>query len=161
MKTFMLRLMLVVLMMTSCLSREENFTQGRLEELCQTSVPICQTKVTCQLSDKNFIEGTFPGAERAMVYTPHPRTKLTLRFLLNDQIYPGTEFFIRVYQVACIDQIEEQIKDVDIFKQAGQNRVLEFSFDLIGEGDHLIEWFADASARYTLAASLEYQLAED
>ena len=153
--------MISMTLLSSCLSREESFTQGRLEELCQTSVPICQSKVTCQLSDQNFITGVFPGAERAMVYTPHPRSTLTLRFLLDEQVYPGTEFLVRVYQVACLEKEEEHLRDIDIFKQAGQNRILEFSFDLVGEGDHLIEWFADASARYTLNASLEYKLSEE
>jgi hypothetical protein len=153
--------LLCLTILSSCLSREENFTQGRLEEICRTSVPICQTKVTCQMSDQNFVKGTFPGAERAMIYTPHPRSTLTLRFLLDKQVYPGTEFLVRTYQVACIEKEEENLKDIDIFKQAGQNRVLEFTFDLIGEGDHLIEWFADASARYTVTATLEYKLSEE
>ncbi len=138
------------LSLSSCMSNEDSFTAGRLEKLCEASLPICQTRVTCQLDEQSYLSGVFPGAEKAMVYTPHPLTTVTIRFLLDEQSFPGTEMLVRAYQVGCVELLEERLVDVDIFARAGDDRILEFSFDLEGRGDHLIEWFADATAKYVV-----------
>ena len=140
---------------TSCISTEESFTSGRLEHLCEASLPICNTRVTCIVDETSYLKGAFPGAERAMVYAPHPRTKVTIHFLIEDQIYPGTEMLVRAHEIGCVEIQEERLTDVDIFRRAGDDRILSFSFDLEGRGDHLIEWFADASAAYLLTIDLE------
>ena len=136
--------------LSSCVSNEDSFTSGRLERLCEASLPICQTRVTCQLDEKSYLKGVFPGAEKAMVYTPHPLTTVSIRFLLDEQSFPGTEMLVRAYQVGCVEVIEERLVDVDIFARAGDDRILEFSFDLEGRGDHLIEWYADATVQYVV-----------
>ena len=146
---FILVLMLSI-SLSSCLSNEDSFTAGRLERLCEASLPICQTRVTCQLDEKSYLTGVFPGAEKAMIYTPHPLTTVTVRFLLDQQSYPGTEMLVRAYQIGCVEVLEERLVDVDIFSRAGDDRILEFSFDLEGRGDHLIEWYADATVQYVV-----------
>ena len=135
----------------SCISNEESFTHGRLEKLCEASLPICNTRVTCTLDTESYLKGAFPGAERAMIYTPHPLTTVTIHFLINEQIYPGTEMLVRAHQIGCVEISEERLENVDIFTRAGDDKILSFSFDLEGRGDHLIEWFADATARYSVA----------
>ena len=147
--------------LSSCLSRQDNFTQGRLEELCEASLPICKTRVTCTLDEPSFVTGTFPGAQSAVIYTPHPRSILTVRLLLDDQIYPGTELLVRAYQVGCADIEEERLLDVDLFTRAGDDRVIEFTFTLNHRGDHLIEWFSDATATYAVNANLTYKFGEE
>ena len=159
--TLMVCLCIAVSSLSGCLSREENFTQGRLETLCEASLPICKTRVTCTLDEQHYLTGVFPGAQRAVVYTPHPRTTITTRILLDDQIYPGTEFFIRAYQVGCVGVEEERLADVDVFQRAGDDRVLEFTFILEGRGDHLIEWFSDATASYAVAIDLSLRKSEE
>ena len=138
-----------------CVSREDTFTEGRLERLCEASLPICQTRVTCALDEKSYLAGVFPGAEKAMVYTPHPLTTVTVRFMIDEQKFPGTEMIVRAHQIGCVEIQEERLVDVNIFTRAGDDRILEFSFELEGRGDHLIEWFADATATYLVNIDFE------
>lgn len=150
---------LASLLLHSCLSSEESFTAGRLERLCEASLPICSTRVTCSLDEESYLTGIFPGAERAMVYTPHPKTDVTLHFLFKEQVYPGTEMLIRAHQIGCVALQEERLLDVDVFTRAGEDRILSFTFELEGRGDHLIEWFSDATASYVLL--VEYDQRRD
>ena len=147
--------------LSGCLSRAEEFTAGRLEARCDASIPVCATRASCALGDDSFARGRFPGAQRAVVYTPHPRSALTARLLLDEQVYPGTELLVRVYQVGCVDVLEERLVDIDIFARAGEDRVLDFTFELEGRGDHLIEWYSDAAASYTLNVSVAFKAGEE
>ena len=140
---------------SGCLSREENFTQGRLRATCESATPICSGRATCTVSPKRYLEGTFPGAERAILYLQHPRSQVTVRMLLAEQVYPGTELLVRVHELGCASAEEEQLVDVDIFRRAGDDRILTFTFDVDGRGDHLIEFFSDMSARYTVTVDVE------
>ena len=139
----------------SCVSREDTFTEGRLERLCEASLPICQTRATCTLDEESYLTGVFPGAEKAMIYTPHPLTTVTVRFLLDEQAYPGTEMIVRAHQIGCVELEETRLVDVNIFTRAGDDRILEFSFELEGRGDHLVEWFADATATYSVTVDFK------
>jgi hypothetical protein len=144
---------------SSCVSREESFTAGRIERLCEASLPICNTRVTCSADEDTYLTGAFPGAERAMVYAPHPLTTVTLSFLIDKQIFPGTEMLVRAHQIGCVEIEEKRLVDVDIFQRAGDDRILSFSFDLEGRGDHLIEWFSDATATYVF--TVDYKQREE
>ncbi len=146
-------LLLICPLLSGCLSREDTFTEGRIERLCSASLPICNTRVTCTLDQESFLTGAFPGAERTMIYTPHPLTTVTVSFLIDEQIFPGTEMIVRAHQIGCVEVQEERLLDVDIFNRAGDDRILSFRFDLEGRGDHLIEWFADATATYAVTVS--------
>jgi hypothetical protein len=150
-----------LLLLSGCLSRDEEFTAGRLEARCEASIPVCATRAACALNNTTFASGRFPGAQRAIVYTPHPRTTLTARLLLDDQEYPGTELLVRAYQVGCVDVFEERLADIDIFQRAGDDRALDFTFELEGRGDHLIEWYSDAAASYTLTVSVAFKASEE
>ena len=151
----LLTMLCSVSLLSSCISREESFTAGRIEKLCEASLPICNTRVTCSADEDTYLTGAFPGAERAMVYTPHPLTKVTLNFLIDEQIFPGTEMLVRAHQIGCVEIEEKRLVDVDIFQRAGDDRILSFSFDLEGRGDHLIEWFSDATATYVFTVDYE------
>ena len=142
--------LLTLCAVSGCISREESFTAGRIEQLCEASLPICNTRVTCSAGEDTYLTGAFPGAERAMLYTPHPLTTVTLNFLIDEQIFPGTEMLVRAHQIGCVEIEEERLVDVDIFQRAGDDRILSFSFDLEGRGDHLVEWFSDATATYVM-----------
>ena len=140
--------------LSSCQSRQETFTQGRLESLCEASLPICKTRVTCTLDESSYISGIFPGAQSAVIYTPHPQTDIKVLLLLDEQVYPGTELMVRVYQVGCVEVKEEKWIDVDLFEQAGDDRIIELDFEVEGRGDHLIEIFSDATASYSLGIQM-------
>ena len=156
-----LLLMVVASTVLGCYSRADEFTQGRLHSVCSASIPVCQTRATCVVDDQSYIKGVFPGAERAIIYAPHPRTQVHVRILLDELQSPGTEFMIRAFQIGCIEKKEERIKDTNIFIRAGGDRVLDFTFDLEGRGDHLIEWFSDATAKYVLNVDFTFKAGEE
>ena len=145
--------LLSVCIFSACLSNEDTFTAGRIEKLCEASLPVCNTRVTCLVDEETYLRGVFPGAERALIYTPHPETTVTVSFLIDEQISPGTEMIVRAHQVGCVEVKEERLIDVDIFERAGDDRILSMTFDLEGRGDHLIEWFADATATYLVTVN--------
>ncbi|MEE2644573.1 MAG: hypothetical protein VYD19_06530 [Myxococcota bacterium] len=145
----------IIVLASGCLSREENFTQGRLKATCTETTPICSGRATCTLSPTRYLEGVFPGAEKAVLYIQHPRSRVKMRVLLSEQVYPGTEFLARIHDLGCADAEEVQLLEVDIFRRAGDDRVLDFSFDVDGRGDHLVELFSDMSARYTVTVDIE------
>jgi hypothetical protein len=150
----------LLLLISGCESRIDQFTAGKLESLCRVSLPICQTRVTCVLDEESFIAGDFPGSQSILLYAQHPKNKLKLKILLSEQVYPGTEFLIRVYDVGCASLQEEQLKNVDLFMRAGDDQILDFEFDFNGLGDHLIEVFSDMNAHYQLIVEIEPQFAQ-
>ena len=42
-----------------------------------------------------------------------------------------------------------------------QTKTVDFTFELEGRGDHLLEWFSDAAASYTLIVDLAFERTED
>ena len=134
---------------------EESFTSGRLQPLCEELIPVCSTKASCVLDQQSVLDAEFPGGHRFIVHSIDDDRTLVLRMLLADEVFPGTELFIRTYTPGCLDFKEERLLDVDFFDMAGADGILEFHFPLGGRGDHLVELFSDMSARYLLAVELE------
>lgn len=151
--------LMLLMVLSGCVSREDSFTSGRIERLCEASLPICNTRVTCTVDEESYLTGVFPGAERALIYTPHPKTTVTLNLLFDEQIFPGGELLVRAHQIGCVEVKEERLVDVDVFERAGDDRIISFTFELEGRGDHLIEWFSDATASYVL--TVDYKQRRD
>jgi hypothetical protein len=144
-----------------CESRIDDFTAGKLENLCQLSIPVCQTRVTCLIDEDHFISGDFPGSSAVLLYAEHPKNRLKVKILLSEEVYPGTELLIRLYDVGCVSSVEKKIKEMDIFLLAGEDQILDFEFELNGLGDHLIEIFSDMNAHYQLIVDIQPQFAQE
>lgn len=143
---------------TSCLSDEALFTQNRLEDPCNAAIPVCNTQASCVLEDDEFYEGAFPGGARFIVRTQVDEATLVVRLLLTEPLYPGTEILVQAHDLGCGNLSEEHPKDVDLFRLAGDDRILEFSLDVNGKGDHLLEIFSDMSSTYILNILIEEDL---
>ena len=141
-----------------CTSDEGVFTQGRLEDLCNASIPVCDTQASCVLEEDEFFEGAFPGGTRLIVRTETEQADLIVRFLLTEPLYPGTEILVQAYDTSCGELSEEHPKDIDLFRLAGDDRILEFSLPVEGRGDHLLEVFSDMSSTYILNVIVEEEL---
>ena len=64
---------------------------------------------------------------------------------------PGTELIVQAYEPGCTlntEKSQAHMEDVDIFKKAGDDRVLQFDLFAQEAGEHLIEVYSDASADY-------------
>ncbi len=137
-----------------CLTAEESFTEGRLETLCAGALPVCNVRAGCVLDGGNFARGTFPGAQRYVVRTDRPDQRLSVRLLLSDERYPGTELLVQIYGPGCGETEQAHLVDVDFFRRAGDDGILEFTLALPEEGDHLLELFSDMSAGWVLAVEV-------
>ncbi|MEL6182080.1 MAG: hypothetical protein AAFS10_24175 [Myxococcota bacterium] len=138
-----------------CIDDESIFTEGRIENLCNSNIPACNSQASCVLGGGDFYRGIFPGGVRALVRTEDEQTRLVVRFLLTEPIFPGTELLVQINTPDCSDLNEEHPRDIDLFQLAGDDRTLEFQLDMEGRGDHLLEIFSDMSAAYLMTVEVE------
>lgn len=150
-------LALVGLMWTAsgCLDDEGVFTEGRLEDPCNGSIPVCKTQAACVLEPDEYFRGSFPGGVRKIVRSDADKSKLVVRLLLTEPLFPGTELLVQAFTPGCGDFAEEHVQNVDLFDFAGDDRIIEFELELEGRGDHLLEIFSDMSSEYILALVVE------
>ena len=148
----------LALLHTSCVSDVSLFTDNRLEDPCNSSIPICDTQAACVLEGDEYYRSEFPGGTRLIVRTETEQSPLFVRFLLTDPIFPGTELQVIAYDPGCGEFDEEHPRDIDLFELAGDDRIIEFELELNGRGDHLVEIFSDMSSQYLFGIILEEQL---
>lgn len=147
-----------ILMCASCSSDEGVFTDGRLEDPCNASIPVCSTQAACVLDSDEYYRSEFPGGARLLVRTETENAKMIVRVLLDEPLFPGTEFRIQAFEPGCGNFDEQHIKDVDLFQVAGDDRLIELELELVGRGDHLLEVFSDMSSTYLLAYVIDEEL---
>ncbi|MCB9548363.1 MAG: hypothetical protein H6706_21350 [Myxococcales bacterium] len=138
-----------------CASAEEEFTAGRLETLCGGAIPICRQRAGCVLDGASFARGRFPGAQQVIVRAPAADARLRVRLLLNDLVHPGTELLVQVHGLGCGGVEQARLVDVDFFRLAGDDGVLDFTLPLDEAGDHLLEVYADMSAAYVIQVDVQ------
>jgi len=139
----------------ACVDAEGQFTDGRLEDLCNGVVPVCNVRASCVLSPSRFLRSSFPGGQQVVVRSEDPDKKLIVRIFFTKMIYPGTELVVQAHSPDCAGLDTEQIVDVDIFELAGDDVTLEFELDIPEVGDHLLEVFGDLSAGYLMTVDIE------
>ena len=140
--------------LTSCVSDEAVFTDGRIEDVCNSSIPVCATQAACILQDDEFYRSEFPGGVRMIVRSETENAKLIVRVLLTEPIFPGTEFRIQAHTPGCGQFDEGAAVDVDLFEFFGDDRTVEYELEIPGRGDHLLEGFSDMSSTYLLTTEV-------
>ena len=138
-----------------CVDDDEVFVEGRLESLCNEAIPICDTQARCVLGNRDFYKGTFPGGVRVIARTDDEDATLVVRLLLREMRYPGTEIQVQAYTPGCGDIDEEHPQDVDLFRLAGDDRILEFELALPHAGDHLVSVVSDMGADFSMTLTIE------
>lgn len=144
---------LLGLLASSCLTAEEEFVQDRLLNMCDEAYYICRVTAQCVLDTKHYVESKFPGELRFVVLTKEPNETVRVRILLSTQEAPGTEILLQIYEPNCtLDPAKgrEHMEDVDIFEEAGDDKVMIFELTAENEGEHLVEVFSDASSEFLL-----------
>ncbi len=143
------------LFIAGCADAESTFTSGRIETLCNDSIPVCSVMAGCTLGTDQYLKGEFPGGQHTIVRTDVDEARLVARFLLSDQVFPGTEFLVRAYDTGCADFDEGLTNDRNLFELAGADGILEYHVDVVGRGDHLVEFFSDMAAGFLFAVDIE------
>lgn len=147
--------LLGLLLLNGCQSAEDAFTDGRIEQLCDRSVPVCNSQASCVLSTDQYLEGAFPGGLKIIVRTETDEATLIVRTLLTDPRFPGTEYQVAAYDTGCSVPEEVLIQDQDLFDLAGDDGVIEHHLQVTGRGDHLVELFSDMSASFLFRVDVD------
>lgn len=150
-----LAMLAMLAMGPACVDAQGQFTSGRLEELCNGVVPVCNTRASCTLDPSRFVRSSFPGGQQLLVNSEKPDKKLIVRIFFLEMVFPGTELIVQAHSPDCSGIDTEQIVDGDIFELVGDDLTLEFQLELPEAGDHLVEVFGDLSASYLLTIDVE------
>ena len=151
----MWRLAVATLLVAACQTPQEEFAAGRLEKLCDGSIPICSVQASCVVGSRDYLAAKFPGGQRFVVQANELDNDVVIRLYFEEMIFPGTEFQLKLYGPGCATLETEQVLDVDLFERAGDNRIVEFSLPVAEAGDHLLEVYSDMAASYLLTVDLE------
>lgn len=150
----MIRWLALTLLLGACGDGASVFVGDRIRNLCLEAYPTCGTTAGCRLSDDQYVVGTFPGARRLVVHSEADETDLEVRIYLEEAISPGTEIQIQARDSDCsldIDDARFEDDDYDLIDEAGGDGLLLLDpLTVSGPGEHLIEVFSDARARYLM-----------
>lgn len=141
-------------LLSSCVDDESVFTDGRLEDLCNGAIPVCDLQASCMLTNEEYYRGSFPGGFYVFVRSNAESNRIMVRFLLTEMLYPGTELHVIVRTPDCGHIEEEHILDRDIFDFAGDDRIIDFDIPLPGKGDHLVEVVSDMNADFLMTTTV-------
>lgn len=141
--------------LSGCTTAEGIFTEGRIENRCNDSVPVCGGQAGCVLGTDQFLEGRFPGGQQVIARTDSELTRIVLRFLLVDRVFAGTQIITRAYDTGCTDFDDQRHEDRDLFDLSGDEGILEFHLEVEGRGDHLVEVFSDMGSGFLMTVSNE------
>jgi hypothetical protein len=135
-------------------SAEDLFTQGRVNEPCSAVYPTCHVSYAagCYLDGDRYTEGNFPGARRLLVATRLVEQTIRVRLFFRNMLFPGTEILVQAYEPDCGDIVQDLREDVDVFEEAGDDRIIIFDLPTQTPGDHLIELYSDCATDYLLTA---------
>ena len=145
--------LLALPILPACQTAEEEFVDGRLKSICDEAYWVCNVPTGCVLDDDRYVEGRFPGDRRVVVETDAQDADVQVRLFFSTMQAPGTELLVQLHDANCTLDPQlgrAHLKDVDIFHEAGDDRVLIFDLTTQRSGEHLLEIYSDASAEYLL-----------
>ena len=147
---------LAALLCVACVPDSEDlFTGGRSLLPCTGTVPVCSTNGGCVLDAASYTRGNFAqGATRRVVVRTTVPSEIEVALFFRTESSPGTDTEISWWEVGCRDRYSAQSGGVDIFAQAGPDRVWSRKQQVFTNGDHLIEVFSDAQAEYLLKVTV-------
>jgi hypothetical protein len=158
-KHILILLFISVLPALSCQSGAEAFVDGRGLSICDEAYQICDVPAGCVLDRDHYVEGAFPGSRRFVVVTEERDVRIILRIFFDSQVAPGTRLLVHALEPDCSmdpDKAEAVMENVDIFKKAGSDKMLEFDLEVAETGEHLVEITSDAATEYLLTVDQKY-----
>jgi len=150
--------LLVSWSLCSCESPEDAFIGDRLLSLCNEAYWICDVPAGCVLEDHEYVEGIFPGTRRVVIVTEKEDVDVQVRLFFSKMEAPGTELLVQLYEPDCTvnpDLGQVDLLDVDLFEEAGDDRILAFDLTALQIGEHLLEIYSDSAVEYLLIADVK------
>ncbi|MEO1227554.1 MAG: hypothetical protein AAFZ18_01525 [Myxococcota bacterium] len=131
-----------------------NFTDGLDLDRCDGTFPVCESTAGCVLTETTYTEGEFPGQRQVIVNAPAGAV-LNVELFFVEQNAAGLDTEIRWHEPGCFETYRWLSDGEDVFRRAGESRVLAVSQQVREPGDHLVEIFSDAVATYRLRVRVD------
>jgi hypothetical protein len=136
-------------------SASDAFIGDRTIDLCLDVLPACEGTVGCVLDEDEYLEGGFPSTRRFLVDT-ESAAEITVSILFASRGSAGADTRIRWYEPNCADRDEWASQGIDVFREAGDDRVLSRTGRVSEFGEHLVEIRSDAFADYLVKVDVEF-----
>jgi hypothetical protein len=138
----------LVVAFAGCGGPKQDFIGQRVEDVCDQQWPICSTIAGCMLGDRSYKEGRFPNSSRVIVQLFEP-SEVKLSFFIEEMGGSGTETVLNFYEDRCRNRVQIIVTGKEFIGEIEKVGYLFRRADLVGTGDHLIEFTSDARAKYT------------
>ncbi len=133
---------------------ESNFTLGLELDTCNSTFAVCQTTAGCILNEDEYLEGSFPGSREFIVVADEEQI-INVDIFFRTQVATGFDTEVQWSEPGCFDTFQYRSDGVDIFFEAGNDRILSVGQQIFLNGDHLVQVFSDATAEYLLRVRVE------
>ena len=146
---------LLLVLVPGCLfTASGGFAGAREENICDSTIPVCNTTGGCVLDEDHYIKGVFPGNRRFIVRTKGEAI-LTVRLYFDMPKSPGADTNIYVYESGCVERFAFETAGRDIFRMAGPDQEFTWETRVYQEGDHLVEVNSDATSDFYLRVDID------
>ncbi len=130
------------------------FAGTREENVCDSTIPVCNTTGGCVLDEDHFIKGELPGTRRFVIRT-HGEAVVSVRLYFDQPSSPGADTNIYVYESGCVERFAYETAGRDIFREAGPDQEFDWDTQVYQGGDHLVELNSDAVSSYYLRVDID------
>jgi len=146
---------LLLVLVPGCLfTASGGFAGAREENICDSTIPVCNTTGGCVLDEDHYIKGVFPGNRRFIVRTKGEAI-LTVRLYFDMRRSPGADTNLYVYESGCVERFAFGTAGRDIFRMAGPDQEFTLETRVYQEGDHLVEVNSDATSDFYLRVDID------
>ncbi len=139
--------LLALTLFSACDDREGAFIGGRVKEECNQSWPVCSLIAGCILGNESYIAGRLPGEKRIIVRLQEP-SRVEASFFLKEVTGAGSESVVTYYEQGCTDRTRLEITGEAFVRENEDVGFVTRSVDLVGLGDHRLEFTSDLQANY-------------
>ena len=142
---------LSALTLTACnFGSEAAFIGRRQLDTCDLEVPVCNTTAGCKFTEEeSYLERNLPGQVQVIVPTAGEAT-IRVSIYWREQLGPGPDTEIIWHEPACVDNFRFESQGRDVFADSNEQGIFVQEQKVFREGDHLIEFRSDATARILL-----------
>ncbi|HEY8207112.1 MAG TPA: hypothetical protein VIG99_06515 [Myxococcaceae bacterium] len=142
------------LLLCGCGGTKEDFIGFRSRDACDQTWPVCDRVVGCIIGGQTYMTGRFPAQGQFLVRLVEP-SKVTVGIFVEGVAGTGTnDAYIHWWEDGCVKRIRESLPATAFVAELERSGTFIRSADLVGVGDHLIEFSADAQATYYVKAEV-------
>jgi hypothetical protein len=137
-----------VALAAGCGGSKEAFIGSRSRDACNQTWPVCDRVVGCIMGGQTYLTGRFPSRGSFMIHLSEA-SAVKVGIFIDGVAGTGTDdSYIHWWEDGCSRRIRESATAVGFVGEMDKSGVFERTADLVGIGDHLIEFFSDAQAEY-------------